>query len=1378
MTKLHTIILLILFLLPKALEAQFVPVGNGSYTTVFPGVDAASRNSFPSGVPNISGNAAGRPVPTNEWWSALVKNDFTNNVFNYPHALRTYANGLVVSYVVAPSGAEGSTQPMSDVIPLVVGVSGLAATKASVSDYSDWTVTMNWKSGSHNFSATTGMGMPFLYFAKEDTSKAAITVNLGTVTLLNEILLITNGQSGADYAVYAPQGSVWTKSGSVYTSDLNGKNFWSMVMLPPTASDLAATATDFKKYAFVFPKDTRVNWNYYDSTSILKSEFKVFTEIMEGTDSLMLMGLLPHQWANLSQDSPVPGGISYPSIRGELKMLVGNSFFTQNHFYGILPTLPYEAKYSDGYSPVLMDEKVQLLEDEGLASWTDSYNEGQVMNRLIQTARIADATGNFTARDKMLETIKERLEDWLKAEAGELAFLFYYNMTWSALIGYPAGHGQDNNINDHHFHWGYFVHAAAFVEQYQPGWAAQWGDMVNLLIADAANTDRESTMFPFLRSFSPYAGHAWANGFATFPFGNDQESSSESMQFNSSLIHWGELTGNRSIRDLGIYLYTTEQTAIDEYWFDKQNRNLKPEYNFSLVSRVWGNGYDRQTFWTSDVAATYGIEMYPIHGGSFYLGRDTVYARKLWNEIEANTGILENEVNDNLWHDVLWEYLAFIDPAKAVALYNSFPGRSLKFGISDAQTYYWLHSMNALGRVDGTVTADYPLAAAFSLEGKKTYVAHNYGTEEIIVHFSDGFELSVPSGKMVTSNDIAIKGVIRSSFPQVFAGGKVELTVKVENGTADSLEVYDGITYIVTLYGSDSICIAPGLEAGVHGFYAKIFSDGKFSYTNRIQVQSGRQLPFYGTAWELPGIIPAGYYDKFEGGSGQGISYFDSSPANQAGTFREGEAVDAAMDSREDAVVGYIADGEWLEYTVNVKTAGIYSLSFRYACGNSQGGGPFHLEFDGKTISTDIKVAATATTNGWDVWASKLVNGIELTPGKHILRLVFGHGELNLGKLTFAYTGPLSYVPPVAVAGSNKVVILPENSCVLDGSASTGAINYHWVEVYGPSMADISDSSAAIPVVSGLEEGVYLFRLTVSDSVHSDDDEVLVIVSPTAQLPPSITLISPANQTTIAEGMELTLQANADDLDGTVVKVEFFANGTTIGEVHSAPFQVNWSPLRGNYELKAVATDNDSYTDTSVFIQLEVTPPPPCFGMPQNGDFTWVFSPSASNPTITFVPTIAGTGSTVCILYYAKSTGGPWPGVNVKPNTPYRITAAKGETVYFYYTYSTSSGERNTLNDIQHFVVGNCEGSPIAVPEESMHELRLYPNPAQELVYLSGAGAGSQVALYDLCGRLILTVAPDEDPFPLNLHAWRPGVYVLKYSDGKKKQSLKLVKGE
>jgi len=580
MSKLSNLLFSLFLLLALHGNGQFVPVGSGSYTTTFPGVDEKNRNSYPSGSPQLSGNAVGRPVPTNDWWSTLIKENHADNLFNYPLAMRTVNKGLVVNYVVPASGANGSSQPMGpDDEPIVVGVTGLDASKATADDFSDWTVSINWTNSTNNFTATIGIGMPFLYFTKATTDVAQVTVNLGTVQIINEMLVITNSQQGADFAVYAPTGSTWTQNGTTYTSTLNGKNYWSMAFIPPTATDISAVANEYKKFAYVFPTKTTANWNYNETTSKLTTVFTVETDVKEGTETNVLLGLLPHQWANLATTSPQPDGYSYSSIRGEIKTLKGNTFTVENTYSGILPTLPYTALNSEGFDPAALNQKVQQMENDGLAEWTDSYNQGQEMNRLIQTARIAHQMGNTEAFNKLFQTIKNRLEDWLKAESGEIAFLFYYNASWSAMIGYPAGHGQDGNLNDHHFHWGYFIHAAAFIEEFETGWANQWGDMINLLVRDASSPNRNDDKFPFLRNFSPYAGHCWANGFATFPFGNDQESTSESMQFHSSLIHWGTVTGNKEIRDLGIYLYTTEQTAIDEYWFDTNNRTFKDGYN-------------------------------------------------------------------------------------------------------------------------------------------------------------------------------------------------------------------------------------------------------------------------------------------------------------------------------------------------------------------------------------------------------------------------------------------------------------------------------------------------------------------------------------------------------------------------------------------------------------------------------------------------------------------------------------------------------------------------------------------------------------------------------------------------------------------------------
>lgn len=1180
---LQSLLYLLFFLSIQFTTAQFIPVGNGGYTKTFPGTDSAGRNSYPPGTPNLSGAAVGKPVPTNDWWSTLIKESQASNLFSYPYTMKTKNSGLVTTYI--PWGV------IDDIEPVTVGVTGMNASKTTVADYSDWTVTMDWNDGTHNFQAVAGIGMPFLYFTKGASDVAQITVSQGSVSIDNEMLVITDLRYGADFAVYAPVGSTWVQNGNAYTSTLNGKNYWSMAFIPLDASSVTNVANEYKKYAYVFPTNTTSSFTYDENTSIVATNFTITTDVKEGNDTDMLIGLLPHQWANLSITSPVLTSHSYGTVRGELKTMAANSFTVENTFHGILPTLPYVSFYSNGFIPTELEGKISAIQNDQLSTWTDSYNEGQVMNRLIQTARIADEMGNTASRDVMLATVKERLEDWLLAENGEVAFLFYYNTTWSAMLGYPAGHGQDSNINDHHFHWGYFIHAAAFLEQYQPGWAAQWGDMINLLVRDAASTDRADNLFPYLRNFSPYAGHCWANGFASFPNGNDQESTSESMQFNSSLIHWGEITGNTAIRDLGIYLYTTEQTAIEEYWLDTEERNFKNDQQYSLVSRVWGNSYDNGTFWTSDIAASYGIEMYPIHGGSFYLGQDHDYVTKLWNEIENNTGILANEENPNLWHDVFWEYLAFIDAEKAIDLYDSYPDRTLKFGVSDAQTYHWLHGMNALGRVDASITADYPIAAAFTQDGQTIYTAHNYTNQSLTVTFSTGYQLTVPAGKMATSIDSGIAGTLTSTFTKAAIGGSVQLAVSIDAGTVSKVEFMDGKTSLGVVTEAPFEWNATQLSLGVHQFYARTYDGDLFNPTNSVAVQVGERLPYGGTAHAIPGTIEAGMYDYFEGGNGQNISYLDVSASN-AGDFRTEEYVDASSDTNEGKIVGYINSSEWLRYTVDVAEAGTYSFAFRYASGNPNGGGPFHIELDDQMISSDIFVPSTSTTD-WDIWATKTVAGIELTPGKHTLKIAFSAGEFNLGKMTFTKTGAISHSYPTAVTDGNVKVVLPATSTVLTGSSSTESagknLSFSWRQDYGPVQAQMSNTTIADPTISGLTAGYYKFILRVTNTDNRyDEEEVFVLVTDTENAAPTVSLLSPENESTYSEGDVIELLASANDFDGTIDRVEFYEGDDLISTDNTEPYSTTWEPSSGDYVLTAKAFDNGGAEGTSQAVNVSV----------------------------------------------------------------------------------------------------------------------------------------------------------------------------------------------
>ena len=141
------------------------------------------------------------------------------------------------------------------------------------------------------------------------------------------MLVITDSHQGADFAVYAPVGSTWAQNGTTYTSTLNGENYWSMAFIPETASSAANGANDYKKFAYVFPANTTTDWSFDELTSKLTTTFTVTPDVKEGSETNVLLGLLPHQWDNLAPGSAQPTGLAFSSIRGEVKTLDGKYFY-------------------------------------------------------------------------------------------------------------------------------------------------------------------------------------------------------------------------------------------------------------------------------------------------------------------------------------------------------------------------------------------------------------------------------------------------------------------------------------------------------------------------------------------------------------------------------------------------------------------------------------------------------------------------------------------------------------------------------------------------------------------------------------------------------------------------------------------------------------------------------------------------------------------------------------------------------------------------------------------------------------------------------------------------------------------------------------------
>ena len=91
---------------------------------------------------------------------------------------------------------------------------------------------------------------------------------------------------------------------------------------------------------------------------------------------------------------------------------------------------------------------------------------------------------------------------------------------------------------------------------------------------------------------------------------------------------------------------------------------------------------------------------------------------------------------------------------------------------------------------------------------------------------------------------------------------------------------------------------------------------------------------------------------------------------------------------------------------------------------------------------------------------------------------------------------------------------------------------------------------------------------------------------------PTVAVTSPLNGATLTAPAAFTIEADADDTDGTISKVEFLLGGNLLGEDLDEPYTFAVSGLAaGTYNITARASDNYGTQTTSAAISITVDPP-------------------------------------------------------------------------------------------------------------------------------------------------------------------------------------------
>lgn len=185
--------------------------------------------------------------------------------------------------------------------------------------------------------------------------------------------------------------------------------------------------------------------------------------------------------------------------------------------------------------------------------------------------------------------------------------------------------------------------------------------------------------------------------------------------------------------------------------------------------------------------------------------------------------------------------------------------------------------------------------------------------------------------------------------------------------------------------------------------------------------------PYGGTPASVPGTLRS---ERFDDG-GEGIAYHDTSAGNSGGAFRQTD-VDLEASSDGGYNVGWVSPGEWLQYSVNVATAGSYTVQFRVAA--PIGGGRFHLEAGGSNLTGALTVP---TTGDWQTWQT-VTSTVALAAGPQALRIVFDTASSGM----VGNFGSIAIASAVSASPSGGTA-LPGTIAAADFDAGGEGVSFH-----------------------------------------------------------------------------------------------------------------------------------------------------------------------------------------------------------------------------------------------------------------------------------------------------------------------------------------------
>ncbi|CDK25285.1 unnamed protein product [Kuraishia capsulata CBS 1993] len=681
---------------------------------------ATSSPNFPnksSPVSIPSGVSSSGPIETNNFYGNILLDDQTSYVYTHPYVV-WYSNssgteGLAVNYSTASQrvSGPGTTAPVEYFL-------SPAGNKCLVLGASEFDSSMSLKIDTpKRFSVNAKFAS-----AKYGTMTCPLLQGIGFVTgVYDDLTPVIHSGVG----ISSVSGGTAPRSGiNKYVIKLSNDTTWTMFVTVPSGQSLSfsldgsskivgsnsvsgavvqiccGTDSSFDSAAGCYPTACTLS----GSVSGSKGTYALsYTTSGTSNSGKTLMFALPHQVDSFT--STTSGSKTSAELTDTVHGTVVGYLTKKFEMSETLPTSMSLAPFTtiSGWSkPNYTSAQLSAIKTAAEADANDDVASLSNLDSMYYSGKILDKfayvlyTIYYVLEDESLaKTFLAKMKTAMERFTGNnQTYPLAYDTTWKGIVseaGLSGDSGADfgnTYYNDHHFHYGYHVHAAAIIAKVDKDLGGSWlsdnKDWVNALVRDYANPNDSDSYFPVFRNFDFFIGHSFAHGITVYADGKDEESSSEDYNSIYAMKIWGDVIGDTNMVNRANLILSIMRRSIGTYMLYKDDNSVEPS-NF-IGNKCSGikfeNKIDHTTYFGTNEEYIHGIHMLPITPVSSWI-RDPTFVKQEWEEKLSS---LIDSVSSG-WKGVLMLNVALYDPQEA---YSFFSGSSFSSDyLDDGQTKTW-----------------------------------------------------------------------------------------------------------------------------------------------------------------------------------------------------------------------------------------------------------------------------------------------------------------------------------------------------------------------------------------------------------------------------------------------------------------------------------------------------------------------------------------------------------------------------------------------------------------------------------------------------------------------------------------------------------------